>query len=225
MTVPKSAAVLLDFIGQVETGRSGIDAYNTVYGHKEAKLPKPLTQFTLDELLTAQKTWGKNWGSSAAGKYQIIRATLAGLVKDLGLRGDKHFTPQLQDELGLALLKRRGYARFVAGQTTITAFGNELAKEWASMPVLSDMQGHKRQVQVGQSYYSGDGLNKALVKPEAFREVLGKAMVADVPTVAPKPAPKRAEPPTSKALFISGWTIFWVVVAAALLIAAFTIKF
>ncbi|MDC9825687.1 glycoside hydrolase family 108 protein [Devosia sp. ZB163] len=46
-----------------------------------------------------------------------------------------------------------------------------------------------------------------------------------IPTTKPPAAAPDPAPVTSKARFISGWTIFWVVVAAALLIAAFTIKF
>ena len=52
--VPAGATILLDFIGETETGRTGNDAYRTIYRHKQATLPKPVTDVTLDELLAAQ---------------------------------------------------------------------------------------------------------------------------------------------------------------------------
>ena len=48
--------------------------------------------------------------------------------------------------------------------------GNLLAKEWAGLPLLSDLDGMKR----GQSYYSGMGNNKAGVTAEKFESVLNQ---------------------------------------------------
>jgi muramidase (phage lysozyme) len=172
----RGAEALLDFIGKVETGRTGIDAYRTIYGHKENTLPKPVTEFTLDELTAAQLRWGKNWGSSAAGKFQILRKTLLGLMATLKLSGDAKFSKKTQDMLGTQLLLGRGFARFASGSMTLEAFAIELAKEWASMPVLSAMQGASRKVAAGQSYYAGDGLNKALVTPTEFRAALEQCL-------------------------------------------------
>jgi muramidase (phage lysozyme) len=184
------AAILLDFIGRVETGRTGTDAYRTIFGHKESTLSKPVTEFTLDELLAAQTRWGKNWGSSAAGKYQIIRKTLAGLVKSLGLSGSTKFGAKTQDMLGLQLLKGRGYEKFATGRMSLDAFALELAKEWASMPVLADTKGASRTVKAGQSYYAGDGLNKSLVTPAELRAVLQQVREAiAVPEEAPAEIP------------------------------------
>lgn len=197
--VPASATILLNFIGETETGHSGIGAYRTIYRHKQGTLAKPVTDFTLDELLAAQLKWGKNWGSSAAGKYQIIRATLKGLVAELGLPGSTKFTPEVQDQMGFALLKRRGWDKFAAGQLSLKGYGNELAKEWASFPVLNDMQGASRRVERGQSYYAGDGLNKALVKPGDVEAVLSDVMnrlsVSNPPTKPASPSPKPSDTP------------------------------
>ena len=49
-TVPAGAAILLDFIGNTEVGRKPPEAYDVIYGHKQGKLPKPLTAMTLDEV-------------------------------------------------------------------------------------------------------------------------------------------------------------------------------
>lgn len=224
--VPASATILLDFIGETETGRTGIDAYRTIYRHKQGTLPKPVTDFTLDELLAAQLKWGKNWGSSAAGKYQIIRATLKGLVAELGLPGSTKFAPEVQDAMGFALLKRRGWDRFASGQLSLKGYGNELAKEWASFPVLSDMQGASRAIERGQSYYAGDGLNKSLVKPGDVEAVLSDAL--NRLSVAAKPAqrvpdPKPPAPPAPetpvRAPRKGGWLILAVLAVGGLLTA------
>lgn len=184
------ARPLLDFLGAVETGRAGTEAYRTIYGHREKTLAKPVTDMTMDELLAAQLKWGKNWGSSAAGKYQIIRATLKGLVAKHSVPGDKKFTPTMQDQFGLSLLRQRGLDKYLAGEMTLEAFALELAKEWASMPVLSRTKGQKRTVEAGQSYYAGDGLNKSLVEPAALVKVLKSLKAAEKPreTLAPIPA-------------------------------------
>lgn len=201
--VPTAAEILLNFIGETETGRTGIDAYRTIYRHKQGTLPKPVTDFTLDELLATQLKWGKNWGSSAAGKYQIIRKTLVGLVVELGLPGSTKFTPAVQDQMGFALLKRRGWNKFAAGQLSLKDYGNELAKEWASLPVLNDMQGASRNVTRGQSYYAGDGLNKSLTKPgdveAVLSDVLNRLSVSNSPAqpVPPRPTPSDTPKPTT----------------------------
>ncbi|UGB26340.1 hypothetical protein LPC10_01625 [Methylorubrum sp. B1-46] len=113
-----------------------------------------------------------------------MTATLKGLKQTQRLTGRELMTPDLQDRLGYALLLGRGYAKFMAGQMSMAAFGNEIAKEWASFPVLAPTNGKRR----GQSYYAGDGLNHVLVGPEPVEAVL-KAMRAEpVVTVAPAPA-------------------------------------
>src|SRR6185312_4179042 len=111
-------------------------------------------------------------GSSAAGRYQFMRATLLGLRSELNLRGSQ----LLQDRLGYHLLLRRGYDDFMAGKISRTEFGKRLAQEWASFPVLTVCKGAHRQLNRGQSYYAGDGLNKALVKPEKVEAVLDEVL-------------------------------------------------
>lgn len=197
-TVPSGAALLLDFIGQTEAPRG----YGTVYGNNQDKLPKPLTSMTIGEVLAAQPGWTKSFKSSAAGRYQFMKATLEGLLAELGLSRAQKLDPDLQDRLGYHLLKRRGYAEYMAGTIGRTEFARRLAQEWASFPVLAATKGgvkgndgQFRTVLRGQSYYAGDGLNKALVKPETIEAVLDKVCVAaviipapDVPAIPPSPA-------------------------------------
>ncbi|WP_298967773.1 hypothetical protein [uncultured Methylobacterium sp.] len=190
-TVPAGAAVLLDFIASKEAPRG----YGTVYGDNQDKLPKPLTGMTLDEVIAAGPGWTKRFGSSAAGRYQFMRATLQGLKTELRLTGRELLDPDLQDRLGFHLLKRRGYVEFMGGSLSVAGFGLRIAQEWASFPVLASTKGSNRQVSRGQSYYAGDGLNKALVSADAVEVVLLKARAAGggpvsaVPPVAKAPAP------------------------------------
>ncbi len=108
-----------------------------------------------------------------------MRATLAGLLKEIPLLSrDLVFDPALQDGLGYHLLNRRGFAAYLGGEISLPEFGKRLAMEWASLPVLADSEGDRRRVKRGQSYYAGDGLNRALVKPETFEAVLRAALAA-----------------------------------------------
>ena len=208
-------AIILAYIRQTETGRKDASAYTTIYGHNEGKLPKPLTTMTVDEVIAAGPGWTKRFKSSAAGAYQFMNATLKDLKASEGLTGKEVFNAALQDRLGLALLKRRGFDGFMAGKLTLTAFGNNLAKEWASFPVLSDIKGAHRQVKRGQTFYAGDKLNKALVKPESVEAVLAEAFAAreaaPIP-IHPLPPPERGRSPLIPIL---------VIVLLALLIGGF----
>lgn len=197
-TVPAGAALLLDFIGQTEAPRG----YGTIFGNNQDKLPQPLTSMTIGEVLAAQPGWTRSFKSSAAGRYQFMKATLEGLQAELGLSRSQKLDPDLQDRLGYHLLKRRGYAEYADGTIGRTEFARRMAQEWASFPVLAatkggvkDGKGGFRTVQRGQSYYAGDGLNKALVKPETIEAVLDKVRIAaaiiPAPDVPPPPPPDR----------------------------------
>lgn len=167
-SIPQPAAVLLDFIASKEAPRG----YDTIYGNNQNRLPKQITQMSLNELRRNQKSFTGRFGSSASGRYQFMRATLGGLITELGLTGREIFTPDLQDRLAYQLLIRRGYKKYMNGSLGRTGFGKRLAQEWASFPVLASTKGAKRQVARGQSYYAGDGLNKALVSAGDVEKVL-----------------------------------------------------
>jgi muramidase (phage lysozyme) len=191
-TVPKGAALLLDFIRETEVGRSDRASYDTIYGHNQRKLAKPITTMTIGDLVDLQGSLTKKFGSSASGGYQFMRGTLQDLARELGLRGTQIFDPNLQDRLAYHLLKRRGYEAYMAGKLNRTEFGNRLAQEWASFPVLATTKGASRQVGRGQSYYAGDGLNKALVSPERLEAVLD-----DVKAAGNELPPKRTLSPAA----------------------------
>ncbi|WP_061930080.1 hypothetical protein [Aureimonas sp. AU22] len=190
-TVPAGAARLLDFIRDTEVGTEARSGYDIIFGHNQDKLPKPVTSMTVDEVLGQQQSWSSRFGSSATGGYQFMRATLSQLKSELKLRGAQVMEPNLQDRLGYHLLKRRGYEKFVSGQMDRTEFAKRLAQEWASFPVLIATRGQHRQISRGQSFYAGDGLNKALVKPEAIEGILAEVLdLAAADAVAPIARPE-----------------------------------
>lgn len=199
--VPLPAQNLLDFIGDIEAPQG----YDTIFGNRQGNLPVPLTLMTYGDIVDQQANWGnktwvrKNWGhktaSSAAGRYQFMRATLQDIAREVRtIDGRTIFSPSLQNRLGYYLLLRRGYAEFIAGKLNLVQFGLNLAQEWASFPVLSNTKGRHRDVTRGQSFYAGDGLNKSLVKPEQVeqrlrhvRELAALMTEADTPaTISPK---------------------------------------
>src|SRR5690606_28503232 len=196
-TVPKGAALLLDFIRETEVGRSDRASYDVIYGHNQDKLPKPITSMTIGDLVDMQASFTKKYRSSASGGYQFMRATLQDVSRELGLRGTQVFDPHLQDRRAYHLLKRRGYEAYMAGKISRTEFGKRLAQEWASFPVLAPTQGGTRHVGRGQSYYAGDGLNTALVSPEKFEAVLDRLKAAGngpAPQLAPQPPVQSPSP-------------------------------
>jgi muramidase (phage lysozyme) len=145
-----------------------------MYGGNEA----PFTDMTIEEVLDFQKQMiNSGMESSAVGKYQFINKTLKDIVeknpKDFPL--DAKFNETMQDRAAGLLLHRRGASDFVDGKIDTEKFGLNLAKEWASLPVLSDVKGKKR----GQSYYAGDGLNTARYKPEEVEAMLQQVLTTE----------------------------------------------
>ncbi|MGB3536862.1 MAG: phage tail tape measure protein [Mesorhizobium sp.] len=105
---------ILDLIGATE---SGGDYNSTLDNGRWTGGAQNLTSMTLDQIQALQARmrtpenralYGDGKGSSALGKYQITGQTLQGLMKELGLTGDRLFDQDTQDELARALLRRRG---------------------------------------------------------------------------------------------------------------------
>lgn len=151
---PKAARIL-DFVAGPESAGN----YNAFHGN--ARSTRDLSAMTLDQVMA----WSGNRGtaSSATGRYQFMKNTLAGLKTEMGLSGSEPFTPALQDRMALQLLNRRGYSEWQAGRITDAAFANRLALEWASLPNITAQNGRP----AGVSAYAGDGLNRSSVSPAA----------------------------------------------------------
>ncbi|EHH03360.1 hypothetical protein ATCR1_21300 [Agrobacterium tumefaciens CCNWGS0286] len=106
---------ILDLIASVE---SGGDYNATLDNGRWTGGAQNLTGMTLNQVRALQRQmladpanralYGDGKGSSALGRYQIVGSTLEGLIKELGLSGDRLFDETTQDELARALLRRRG---------------------------------------------------------------------------------------------------------------------
>ncbi len=157
---------LLDLINSVE---SVVYGYESISGQipDNLKPSKPITTMKISEILAYQERIDKDSESEAMGRYQIVEDTLRGydnqdpskgkerpLYERAGLSVNDLFSPENQDKLAIALINKRGLQGYLAGTTNIYVFANNLAKEWAGLPLVSGPN-------AGKSYYDGDGLNSA----------------------------------------------------------------
>ena len=62
------------------------------------------------------------------------KARLRGLKDQLHLNGNEKFDQNMQDQLAVVLMKRRGLNDFMSGQMSEDKFMSNLSKEWASLP-------------------------------------------------------------------------------------------
>ena len=136
-------------IGQLESRND----YNTMAGGGNKK---QLTSMTINEVLQYQNSRGTNM--KAAGKWQIMPNTLRGLKKSMNLTGEELFTPEMQDRMAFELaMNRKGYRQFAnaTGDEKLALMGaaqNDLAKEWASMPMANDAEGMHRLKQLRSKF-------------------------------------------------------------------------
>ena len=159
---PVSAKPLLDLIARVES-KGNYNAYFGNAGNTSIKF----TEMSIADVLSWQEDFiAAGHPSSAVGRYQIISTTLKGLVQQLNIDTNQPFNEAMQDSMAVALLERRGATEYVNNQIDERQFAAELAKEWAALPrVVGDRP--------EQSYYAGDGLNKALVKVDEVLRAVG----------------------------------------------------
>ena len=138
--------------------------------------PRPLTQMTLGEVLDWQsRVRDAGAPSTAAGGYQVIRATLARLVRQHGLDRAALFDPAMQDRLARLLVAECGDPGPPSRHPHVA---DCLAGIWAALPLTS---GPRK----GQSAYRGVAGNRALTDPETVLAVLGGRPVA-LPEASPE---------------------------------------
>lgn len=161
------AQAILDLIGSAEAPRG----YGQAFGGSKLAPPRPLDQMTVAEVMAWQAaSVAAGSESGAAGRYQIIGKTLRGLVGTLGLDGSETFDKALQDRMGEALLERRGFSAWRDGRISATRFANQLAQEWAGLPLVTGPN-------AGRSYHHGTGSNAATISPERMMATLGGSYV------------------------------------------------
>ena len=142
-----------DLLTTIAKGESK-NNYNAYFGNA-GNSSIQFTAMSVGEVLAWQKQFVEQGNpSSAVGRYQFIDSTLQGLVQDLNIDQNATFDEALQDRLAVALLERRGIRDYVDNKISREAFAHNLSKEWAALPrAIGDRP--------EQSYYAGDGLNKA----------------------------------------------------------------
>jgi muramidase (phage lysozyme) len=156
---PSSAVTdkLLDYIGKKESGGN----YNILHGGKT--LPD-LSEMTVAQVLDFQAQMLKQGHeSTAVGKYQILRKTLAGLVDQGVVSATDRFSASTQDKLAVALLQGRGLDKYLSGKLSADQFADSVAREWASLPMAS-----------GKSAYAGVGSNRALGSRQDYMSVFAR---------------------------------------------------
>lgn len=139
--------------------------WNAVYGNSRNKTD--LGKYTLNQILAMQlAARARGAASTAIGGGQFIYKTLKGLKRDMGLTGQEKFTPKLQVQLMMQLLRQRGWDQFKEGTMSKRTFALHLAQEWASLP----------DPRTGRSVYAGDGLNASSAHPREVYAALGFAV-------------------------------------------------
>lgn len=157
LSAPGPDSKILNFIGKVESGNN----YNKLVGGKIKNDP-PLTDMTVAQVMAFQDTMrARGHETTALGKYQIIKGTLAGIVKSGAISPNDKFNALTQDKAAIHLMNMRGREKYKSGKITQDMYANNLAKEWASMPMPD-----------GNSFYAGKGSNKSLVPRSDFMKAL-----------------------------------------------------
>lgn len=151
----KDYSTLLNTIARGESRGN----YNAYFGNA-GNTSILFTSMTVGEVLAWQEAHvAQGSPSSAVGKYQFIRPTLAGLVQKLQIDASTRFDEALQDRLAVALLERRGVHDYLDKKISREEFAVNLSKEWAALPNVAGAD-------PTASYYAGDGLNKSRISIE-----------------------------------------------------------
>lgn len=176
---PTGIRSLMEFIQRFESSGAvkfqGVEsAYQVVYGGIAAadRPTVALTTMTVAEVLAWQDGIDGSYLSEAVGAYQVLEDTLRGLVDSGQIDPGLLFNETTQDTVAKLLMERRGLSKYLAGELSAEDFADNLAREWASFPVVRDQKGANRHVKRGQSYYAGDGLNKAHADVGEFLNVV-----------------------------------------------------
>lgn len=171
---------ILDLIAKAESMNG---SYDSVY----PSTTKPgLSKMTVKEADAWQKSTTRQRGSAAAGRYQFM--DIARQAKQAGVGEDEVFSPENQDKMAIWLIEKKRKVTMDMVENNPTLAAKKLAMEWAGLPVLEATRGNKRNISAGQSYYAGDGVNKATTKPSEVG-----AAFAD--TLAPKEDKKTTQAP------------------------------
>ncbi|MCA8249264.1 mannosyl-glycoprotein endo-beta-N-acetylglucosamidase [Burkholderia multivorans] len=146
-----------------------------------------LEGMTLAQVMAAQRAGQFN----AAGRYQIIKDTLAEAVRSMGLKGDEKFDRDMQDRIFEQYLvnnKRRAISDYLSGKSEqLGAAIYATAKEWASVAVPKGMKTESGRISDGtMTFYDKSGKNKASITEAQMRLAMqnSRALYQQPQTVA-----------------------------------------
>ena len=187
-----------DFLGHVES-KNDYTAYNVHVTYKP-HYKTNLTDMTIKEVRASQNDSSSN-GLFATGRFQITPDALKGAISSLGLDINQKYNEEMQDQIFeeyLIKIKRPDIINYLEGNGSVEDAIYAWAKEFASAGVRKgkeispsktefetlpdgnfklDSKGHKIHKKrfaksEGVSYYSGDGVNAAHIKPDDMVKVL-----------------------------------------------------
>ena len=179
----------------------GTTPYDMVYNYGNTVAPtKPVTEMTLKELeafqrklinATKGKVKGTSQGTSAVGKYQVVKTSLFGKggtaenpkknswADKLNLTADTVYTPEVQEAIGMLALKEAGYNSYINGERSQNSFQNRIANTWASVARAD-----------GTDTY-GQGIH-------TFKRDLQPMFASLAPTINENPAPETSLRPRAR---------------------------
>ncbi|PHP68171.1 hypothetical protein CSC94_05840 [Zhengella mangrovi] len=187
---------LLDLIGKSEgtdrgDGYNETLAYGAFTGGNVNLVGMTLSQ--VDALQTKMLSHPDNkWKSSAVGRYQIVRTTLRAIRKTLGLGGNLLFDRKMQDRMACYLLGVRGVDKWLAGRLSTETLLDNLASEWASLPMPN-----------GKGKYGGQHAAVSVAEVAAALDQVRKRHLGQAP--AREVVPPEVEKEVKKKTGFMGW--------------------
>ncbi|MGJ3448926.1 hypothetical protein [Enterobacter sp. PTB] len=185
-----------NLIGNAESVNN-YTAYNRTHPHLEVHTDPNLTSMTIAQVMAAQK----NREMFATGRFQITPPVLQESVHRLKLDVNARYDEAMQDRMFeeyIIRIKRKPIIAYLEGQGSVEDAAYACAEEFASVGVqqgrpispdphafertpdghlVTDKHGHpvhkkRYALQDGVTYYAGDGLNRALITPDAMIKAL-----------------------------------------------------
>lgn len=173
-TYTPTKGAVANLIGKNESNND-YTVYNTGTKTKPMKVyRRDFSKYTVKEHIANKNTSGNSRDRVfALGRFQIIPKTMEGSYKKAGLTLDSVLSPQNQDLLFYKALLPSAAIRYINKQSDdIDAAVVAIAKVWASVGVPMRMKGAHRMINKDESYYAGDGTNKAHTTSAQMKEAL-----------------------------------------------------
>ncbi len=134
-----------------------------------------VVETTIKDILAKQKSRD----IFAVGRFQLIPNTLTAAINSLNLDVNNNLDEETQDKIFqeyLITIKRPQIMKFLEESGSVEDAMYSAAKEWASIGVEIGKKISKNRISKGgESYYAGDGLNKAHITPDEFKNSLIKS--------------------------------------------------